>query len=151
MVRSSSCGNGSMGTTSNGLSKRLNRLTFIVNTSAAMRHLVAALPKLWHQCPAMQRSRQDIEIFSPVRNAFSKHNIFDVVCLPIVWSFFVSPAFAAETNASTNDLSARIKTARAEKKIDDRLNALANVAKTLSLPEIPQAIHAADDLKQLRE
>ena len=72
--------------------------------------------------------------------------------LPAVISVFLAAsAFAAETNAPPNDLSDRIKNTCAQKKIDDRLNALANLAKTVSLAELPQAIKASDDLKQLRE
>jgi len=57
----------------------------------------------------------------------------------------------AAFGAVTNSLDARLKNACAEKKIDDRLNALANLAKTLSLSEIPETLAAAENLKQLRE
>ena len=39
----------------------------------------------------------------------------------------------------------------AEKKIDDKLSALVELGKTLSLSEIPEAIKTADSLKELRD
>jgi hypothetical protein len=56
-----------------------------------------------------------------------------------------------ESNSIPGTVIARIEKARAEKKIDDRLQALAGMGKTLSLPEIPAAVKAAEDLKSLRE
>ena len=58
---------------------------------------------------------------------------------------------AAQTNAPTNSLGVEIEKACAEKQIDQRLQALAGVAKELPLAEIPSALKAADNLKSLRE
>jgi len=69
-------------------------------------------------------------------------------------TLFATAAFttvAAQTNVSTNPLEARIEKARAEKQIDRRLQALAGVANELPLPEIPNALKAAADLKSMRE
>jgi len=60
-------------------------------------------------------------------------------------------AWGADTNGVPQSFTARLKNACAEKKIDDRLNALADLAKGLSLKEILEALKAADELKQLRE
>src|SRR4051812_41005635 len=53
--------------------------------------------------------------------------------------------------ATPETLTLRIEKARAEKKIDGRLNALGNLGKNLSLAEIPAALKAVDDLDSLRE
>src|SRR5665213_3538260 len=65
--------------------------------------------------------------------------------------FFATVVVAGDKNIASESLAVRLNKACSEKKIDDRLNALANVAKTLSLPEITEAIKAAEGLKQLRE
>jgi hypothetical protein len=53
--------------------------------------------------------------------------------------------------ATPETLTIRVEKARAEKKIDARLNALGNLGKNLSLAEIPAALKAVDDLDSLRE
>jgi hypothetical protein len=60
-------------------------------------------------------------------------------------------AVAANTNVPPNTLDARIEKARAEKQIDRRLQALADVANELQLAEIPAALEAAENLKSWRE
>jgi len=60
-------------------------------------------------------------------------------------------AAASEPGSSTNSLAARIESARAEKRIDNRLHSLASIAKELRLAEIPDALKAADNLSSLRE
>jgi hypothetical protein len=64
--------------------------------------------------------------------------------------FLATAVIGADTNNLPN-LAARLNKAGAEKKIDARLNGLADVAKTLSSSEIPEALKAADNQKQLRE
>ncbi len=56
-----------------------------------------------------------------------------------------------DRNSPPENLTARIEKARAERNIDSRLNALAGIAKELSLAEIPDALKAAESLKSLRE
>ena len=64
----------------------------------------------------------------------------------------LSTAPLAATALETNSLpAARVEKARAEKKIDDRLHALAGVGKSLALQEISAAFTVAEGLKQLRE
>jgi hypothetical protein len=72
----------------------------------------------------------------------------------LILFLFLAAAFSAlaQTNASTNNtLHARIEKARAEKKIDARLNAFGSIGASLSLAEIPEALNAAENLKSLRE
>ncbi len=75
-----------------------------------------------------------------------------LICLTLLPALFLTAVAAgANTNSPPQSLAARVEKARAEKKIDDRLSALAELGKTLSLSEIPEAIKTADSLKQLRE
>jgi hypothetical protein len=57
-------------------------------------------------------------------------------------------AAALETNSSP---AARVEKARAEKKIDDRLHALAGVGQSLALQQVSAALEVAEGLEQLRE
>jgi len=61
-----------------------------------------------------------------------------LICLALLPALLLAtfPA-CAETNSPPLSLPGRVQKACAEKKIDDRLSALANVAKTLSLSEFP--------------
>ena len=60
-------------------------------------------------------------------------------------------AVKAEPQTSTDGITARIENAQSEKRIEQRLQALATVANDLKLAEIPNALKAADELKSLRE
>jgi hypothetical protein len=71
--------------------------------------------------------------------------------LAIVSLLLATIVGAAETNSASQSWTAGLKSACAEKQIDNRLNALAAVGKALSLSEIPEAIQSAETLKQLRE
>jgi len=74
------------------------------------------------------------------------------LCLTFLPALFLATvATGADTNTPPQNLAARLNKACAEKKIDDRLNALAGFARSLSLSEIPEALKAADGLKQMRE
>lgn len=57
----------------------------------------------------------------------------------------------AKTNRPSETISARIEQARAERKIDARLNALGNIGRNLSLADIPDVLKAAETLKSLRD
>jgi hypothetical protein len=57
----------------------------------------------------------------------------------------------AEATTPPGDLAARVEQVRAEKKTDARLSALGEIAKTLSLDEIPEALRIANGLSSLRE
>jgi hypothetical protein len=90
-----------------------------------------------------------------IRNAFrrvSPRLIQRFLCLAILTAIFLTTAAAGtDTNSPSPSLAARVEKACAKKKIDDKLGALAKLGETLSVSEIPEAIKAAEKLKQLRE
>jgi len=82
----------------------------------------------------------------------SSRVIHSFICLTILSAVFMATVAAgADTNTPPPGFSARLDAACAEKKVDVRLNALAGLATNLSLSEIPEAIKAAEGMKQLRE
>src|SRR5687767_4725406 len=61
-------------------------------------------------------------------------------------------AFSVDTNSRpSSNFTARLQLAVGRPKIDDRLAALDELGRKLALTEIPTALKAADELKQLRE
>jgi hypothetical protein len=75
-----------------------------------------------------------------------------LIAIALLPALFMPAARAGEdTNRPSLTVVARVQKARAETKIDDRLGALDQLGKNLSLAEIPEAIRVAGDLKELRE
>lgn len=84
--------------------------------------------------------------------AMSQRQIRRWICLPLLAALLAAVvASAAETNSPAASVAVRAEKARSETKIDDRLNALDQLGKNLSLAEISEAIQMAGDLKELRE
>ena len=76
---------------------------------------------------------------------------YRLFCLTLVLSLCpASPALAADIASPSRDVQAKLEKALEEKKIDDRLGALVEAGKSLSISDISQALISANDLKELR-
>jgi len=81
----------------------------------------------------------------------SPRMINGLICLSLLPALFLATvAVGADTNSLAQSFAARLEKACAGKKTDDRLNALSEMGKTLTLSEIPEAIKAAESLRELR-
>src|ERR1035437_1362785 len=88
----------------------------------------------------------------PAFHMISPRVICSLICLTLLPALFLTAAAAGtDANSPPPGFAARLNTACAEKKIDDKLSALVELGKTLALSEIPEAIRTAESLKQLRE
>src|SRR5512143_3771761 len=79
----------------------------------------------------LSRCRTGLQSMQPIHPQTSLATLFLTACLTAV---------PAETNTTTTTLAVRIEKARAEKRIDRRLLALATVANELPLAEIPNGL-----------
>ena len=75
-----------------------------------------------------------------------------LICVALGFNLWTTAiASTVDTNSPSSNFTARLQQAVARPKIDDRLAALDELGRKLALTEIPTALKAADELKQLRE